>query len=144
MPSAKWLGVVLLLTLVGCQRDKVPEEQQPVKSTPVPNPLQPRDTDNSPSQPATPQSIVKELFPSAPAQAQNVGCFVSLTLEMSMYAVVQKCGRPDEDIGSGLYVFVYHLHDGSTVMISTPYLTRIDSVSYTDRSGKSSSLLRRK
>jgi hypothetical protein len=33
---------------------------------------------------------------------------------------------PDEEIGSGLYIFVYHLHDGSTVSIGTPYLTRIE------------------
>ncbi len=63
---------------------------------------------------------------------------------MSMYLVVQKCGRPDEEVGSGLYVFVYHLQDGSNVSVSTPYLTRIDYVSYTDASGKASSLLRRR
>jgi hypothetical protein len=42
-----------------------------------------------------------------------------------MYAVVQKCGRPDEEIGSGMYVFVYHLRDGSMVTISTPDLAKI-------------------
>jgi hypothetical protein len=63
---------------------------------------------------------------------------------MSMYLVVQKCGRPDEEIGSGLYVFVYHLRDGSKILISTPYLTRIDQVGFTDPSGKTSSLLDRK
>jgi hypothetical protein len=97
------LGVVLLLMLVGWQRDKVPEKQQQVESTPIPNTLKPRDIDNSPSQPATPQSIVNDLFPSAPAQAQSGKCFDSLTPEMSMYLVVQKCGRPDEEIGGDLY-----------------------------------------
>ena len=63
---------------------------------------------------------------------------------MSMNEVVQKCGRPDEEVGSGLYVFAYRLSDGSMVAISTSSLTRIDYVNYTDKSGKSSSLLRRK
>jgi hypothetical protein len=58
-----------------------------------------------------------------------------------MYLVVQKCGRPDEEIGSGLYVFVYHLRDGSTVGISTPDLARVGYVTFTDRKGRSSTIL---
>jgi len=36
---------------------------------------------------------------------------------MSVYEVVEKCGRPDDEAGSGVYIFLYHLRDG-TVGIS--------------------------
>lgn len=89
----------------------------------------------------TPQSIVQEMFPNAPKKAKNGECFRSLTPRMSIYMVVEKCGRPDEEIGSGVYIFVYHLQDGSTVAIGTSSLSRIDHVAYIDASGKSASLL---
>jgi hypothetical protein len=60
---------------------------------------------------------------------------------MSMNTVVEKCGRPDEELGSGIYIFVWHLADGSTISIGTPYLDRIADVRFTDASGKTSSLL---
>jgi hypothetical protein len=60
---------------------------------------------NSSSVPVTSQSIFKDLFPNAATKAQNAECFRSLTPEMSMYAVVQNCGRPDEEIGGGVYIF---------------------------------------
>ena len=98
----------------------------------------------SPSQPITPESIVKVLFPNAPEKTQNVDCFRSLKPEMSVYAVVQKCGRPDEEVGSGLYIFVYHLRDGSTAGISTPNLNRVGYVTFTDRNGKTSTIIGQK
>jgi hypothetical protein len=60
---------------------------------------------NSSSVPVTSQSIFKDLFPNAATKAQNAECFRSLTPEMSMYAVVQNSGRPDEEIGGGVYIF---------------------------------------
>jgi len=87
------------------------------------------------------QRIARDLFPNAPAKAQTVSCFRVLKPEMSMYAVVQKCGRPDEELGSGIYIFVWHLTDGSTVSVGTPYLERIGDIRWTDASGKTSSLL---
>jgi len=140
----RFVVLTLSLALVGCQTARAPERKQQATDNTVPAKAETSGRSNPPSQPVTPQSVVKELFPNAHGKAQTAECFRSLTPEMSMYAVVQKCGRPDEEIGSGLYVFVYHLHDGSTVGISTPYLTRIDYATYTDKSGKSSSLLRRK
>jgi hypothetical protein len=89
----------------------------------------------------TPQSVVEEMFPNAPTKADSSECFRSLTPRMSIYMVVQKCGRPDEETGSGIYIFVYHLRDGSTVAIGTSSLDRIDHVAYTDASRKSYSLL---
>ncbi|MGO9862063.1 MAG: hypothetical protein ACLPLR_00505 [Terriglobales bacterium] len=132
MPVTERLVVLtLLFALVGCQTTKVRESQKQATQSSAPARTETNAQANSPSQPVTPQSIVKDLFPVAPEKTQTVECFRSLTPEMSMYAVVQKCGRPDEEIGSGLYVFVYHLHDGSTVSISTPDLAHIGKyVSY--------------
>jgi len=84
------------------------------------------------------------MFPNAPQKTQSVECFRSLTPEMSIYLVVQKCGRPDEEVGSGIAIFRYHLRDGSTVAISAMYLPKIDGVIYTDPSGKRSSILSRR
>jgi hypothetical protein len=81
------------------------------------------------------------MFPNAPEKAQSLACFRALKPEMSMYTVVQKCGRPDEELGSGIYIFVWHLADGSTVSIGTPSLEKIWNIRYTNASGKTSSLL---
>jgi len=94
--------------------------------------------------PVTPQSIVKDMFPDAPEKAQSIACFRSVTPEMSIYEIVQKCGRRDEEVGSGFAIFVYHLNDGSTVAISAAYLPKIDAITYTDRTGKASTMFRRK
>jgi len=92
----------------------------------------------------TPRSIAKDLFPNAPEKKQSIDCFRGLTPEMSMYAVAQKCGRPDESVGSGIYIFLWHMSDGSTVSIGTSSLQRIDHVGHTDPSGKRSVFLERK
>ena len=98
--------------------------------------LQPVPTDS-----VTPQNIAKAMFPNAPEKAKSTDCFRSLSRDMSVNTVVGKCGRPDEEIGSGIYIFVWHLDDRSTVSIGTPYLERIGSVRLTDGSGKTSLLL---
>ncbi len=87
------------------------------------------------------QGITTVMFPNAPKKAQSVECFRSLRRGMSMEAVVQKCGRPDDQLGSGIYIFVWRLADGSTVTIGTPYLEKICDVRYLDPKGKSSILL---
>jgi hypothetical protein len=84
------------------------------------------------------------MFPNAPEKAQSVKCFRALKPEISMNVVVQKCGRPDEELGSGIYIFVWHLADGSRVSIGTPYLEKIGDIGYTDASGKRSSLLHKR
>ena len=81
------------------------------------------------------------MFPDAPEKAKTADCFRSLRGGMSMNAVVEKCGRPDEEVGSGMYIFLWHLDDRSTVSIGTPYLERIDYLLLTDTSGKKSLLL---
>lgn len=87
---------------------------------------------------------MKELFPHAPKHTENLDCFRVLTRETSMDMVARICGRPDEEVGSGLYIFLYHMRDGSTVAIGTGRLDSILYVIHTDRSGQRSSLLRDK
>jgi hypothetical protein len=90
------------------------------------------------------ESIAKAMFPNAPDNRQDINCFRSLTVKMSFNDVVQKCGRPDEELGSGLYIFVWHMPDGSAVSIGTPYLERIGPVRLIDASGKTTVLPRKK
>jgi hypothetical protein len=107
--------------------------------------LEPVSADLSPLQnSSTPQSIARAMFPNAPEKAKSASCFRTLTPEMSMNTVVQKCGRPDEELGSGIYIFVWHLADDSTVSVGTPYLEKIGDIRFTDASGKKSSLLNAK
>lgn len=89
----------------------------------------------------SPDSIVKAMFPNAPQKAKGVDCFRQFNHNTSVNTVVQKCGSPDEELGSGVYIFVWHLADGSTVTLNTPYLSRIDYFGYRYASGKSGSLL---
>ncbi len=94
---------------------------------------------DSPS--ASSENLIEEMFPHAKKKAENVRCFRSLTPAMSIQDVVQRCGRPDQEAGSGIYIFLYYLRNGSTVAIGTADLNRTDHVTYTDPTGKSESLL---
>jgi hypothetical protein len=89
------------------------------------------------SQPIPPQIIV----PKAPRTARQVAQFGSLKRGMSMADVVRICGVPDEHQGSGVYIFVYYMEDGSIVTIGTSDLSRIDDVIHVDKAGRASSLL---
>ena len=71
--------------------------------------------------------IPKDIFPDAPEKAKTVDCFRAFTPETSVDMVVKKCGRPDEEVGSGISIFLWQQFvspDGSTVSIGTPYLER--------------------
>ena len=72
---------------------------------------------------------VKYLFSYISDQAHDPACFPAFAPGNSMYKIVEKCGYPDEEIGSGVYIFVYHLQHGS-VIISGPYLYRMDKIIY--------------
>ena len=124
------IAVVLILALIGCNTTKVSDKAPATQLTPEVRPAT-----KALSNPTTPQSIVKELFPGAPEKTESIECFRSITSDMSMYRVAQKCGRPDEDVGSGVYVFVYHLRDGFTARVSMSDLNRVDHVSFTDAKG---------
>jgi hypothetical protein len=73
----------------------------------------------------------KYLFSYIPDQVRDPNCFRAFTPGASMYKIVEQCGHPDEEIGSDAYIFVYHLQHGS-VMISGPYLLRMDKIIYKD------------
>ena len=75
----------------------------------------------------TPATIPEYIFPYA-EKAKDAACFRSLPRPISMYQVVSKCGRPDEEIGSGIYIFLYHFADGTTVSIGTPYLQQVGDI----------------
>ena len=84
----------------------------------------------------THQNIARAIFPDAPQKAQSADCFSTLTPEMSVQAVVQKCGRPDEEVGTdAIFTFVWHMPNGSSVAISTPTLEKIGEVRYDKQPG---------
>jgi glucose dehydrogenase len=87
------------------------------------------------------KTIPRLAFPDSPEKTQSVDCFRGLTPKMSVYTVVRKCGRPDEEVGSGISIWVWHLKDGSTIAIGTPSLDKIYYVRYTPPSGMSTFLL---
>jgi len=90
------------------------------------------------------EPFLKEMFPDAPAKTQSSECFRFVTHKTPVHSVIQKCGRPEDDIGSGVHIFVWYLADGTVVYIDTPYLERIYSAGYTDRSGKTTVLVQAK
>jgi hypothetical protein len=90
-----------------------------------------------PSQPIPEQLKVAD----APRTARNVKCFRSFTTHSAMVDIVKKCGLPDEHQGSGIYIFLYDLEDGSIVAIGAADLNKLLYVNHIE-TGKSSSLLR--
>jgi len=67
-----------------------------------------------------PQPIPEQIKPlDAPKTVRNVECFRSFIDTSTMIDVVRKCGIPDEHQGSGIYIFLYDMDDGSLVAIGT-------------------------
>jgi hypothetical protein len=88
-----------------------------------------------------PQPIPEQIKPpDAPKTARNVECFRSFTNNSAMMDVVRKCGIPDEHQGSGIYIFLYDMDDGSLVAIGTADLKKLLYVNHIENS-QSSSLL---
>lgn len=81
------------------------------------------------------------MLPDAPKTARDIAPFRSLRRTMAMVDVVRKCGLPDEHHGSGIYIFVYRLQDGSSVGIGTSNLKCLLYVRHVDKSGKSTPLM---
>jgi PBP1b-binding outer membrane lipoprotein LpoB len=135
------LVICLSLILAGCRKPDTKNTQQ---ATPAPTPTQTveKTVENLPPPAAnTPSSIVKELFPNATKTVRHIGCFRSFARGISMYAVVDKCGRPDQEMGSGIGIFIYHLEDKSTVTIRYTDINHIQDIEHVDKSGKTTSLL---
>lgn len=55
-----------------------------------------------------------------------------------MLDVAKKCGVPDERRGSGISIFVYRLHDGSSVNIGTPDMSHLFYMNHVTASGSKS------
>lgn len=78
-----------------------------------------------------PQPIPNELkLPDAPKTVRDVRCYTSFTTSSSMQEVVRKCGIPDEHQGSGIYIFLYDMIDGSVVAIGTSDLKHLMYVNH--------------
>ncbi|MGA2799485.1 MAG: hypothetical protein ABSE63_18025 [Thermoguttaceae bacterium] len=60
-----------------------------------------------------------------------------------MQDVVSICGLPDHHAGSGIYIFIYELEDGSKVWIGTPDLKTLNYVRVDFPDGRKESLIRR-
>src|SRR5579862_3684950 len=89
-----------------------------------------------------PQPIPEQIKPhDAPKTARNVEWFRSFTHESAMIDVVKKCGVPDEHQGSGIYIFLYDMDDGSLVAVGTANLKKLLYMDHIENS-RSSSLLR--
>jgi hypothetical protein len=72
------------------------------------------------------QPIPNELkMPGTPDTARKADCFRGFTGSNSVFDVVRKCGVPDEHQGSGLFIFIYDMDDGSVVAMGTSDLKRI-------------------
>jgi len=88
------------------------------------------------------KEILRTLFPKAPVTASNMASFQKLNRTTTMSEVVKTCGVPDELSGSGVYVFSYHLSDGTSVNISaTGTDTPILYANHLDAEGRGSELV---
>jgi hypothetical protein len=73
-----------------------------------------------------PQPIPQQLqLRNAPKTVREIQCFRSFKDDSSVIDVVRQCGIPDEQQGSGIYILVYHLDDGSAVFLGTADLHRL-------------------
>lgn len=133
------IRIVLLFTLTtaACKTSNVSNKQQ------APEPKQLKVETKSKKETVIRQGVIMNMFPKASEKAKTIDCFRSLKPAVSMDTVVRQCGRPDDVLGSGIYIFVWNMTDGSRVLIGTPTLERIGDVRLSDPSGHHSSVLRR-
>lgn len=95
-----------------------------------------------PSAADTSQPIPDHLrIPDAPPTVRVLAPFQRIRPGMSMLDVVMFCGFPDEHQGSGLFIFIYRLQDGSVVTIGTSDLKQIMYVNHTSVTGKVTPLI---
>src|SRR6266536_2756050 len=76
-----------------------------------------------------------------PPTARTIEVFHRIKPQMSMKQVIDICGVPDKDIGSGIHIYVYGLSDGSLVRIGTPDKKRLIYVVHVLPSGKARSII---
>ena len=75
-------------------------------------------------------------------QGRSISDFEFLKKGMSYSEIVEKVGKPSDNIGSGLYIFTYLLSDGRSVFISFANLDDLlDARIYDPKTESSHSLL---
>jgi hypothetical protein len=134
--------ICLSLILAGCSKPQVKDTQKEASSPPPALPVEKTADTVPPSATDTPESIVRKIFPNARETVRSIDCFRSFPRGVSMNAVVDKCGRPDGEYGSGIGYFIYHLNDGSTVNIRWTDINHIQEMEHVNKSRKRTSLLR--
>jgi hypothetical protein len=70
------------------------------------------------------------MSPKIPSTARSIETFAQIRVGMSMKQVIAICGLPDADIGSGIYIYVYNLADGSQVLISAANKNNIIAINH--------------
>ena len=85
-----------------------------------------------------------QLFPNASEPVRDVQCFSLFKRGVTVDAELQKCGRPDEDPSSGVGCFIYHIKDGSLVVVHWTKMEHVNDIVHQTRFGKSISLFSRK
>ncbi len=87
-------------------------------------------------------SAEQALAQQIPPTARSIEAFRRIEPQMSMKQVVGICGVPDEDIGSGIHIYVYKLSDGSRVRIGTPDKKRLIYVVHVLPNGEARSIIK--
>lgn len=122
------ISAALLLACLGAQGQNQAKPQRKVKGLPR------YMTD-------IPQPIPDELkLLVAPKTVRDVNCYTSFATSSGMQDVVRKCGIPDEHQGSGIYIFLYDMSDGSVVAVGTADLKHLMYVNHIQRRGSRSLL----
>jgi hypothetical protein len=60
----------------------------------------------------------------------TIEAFAKLPDDLTFPQLVHRVGEPDDDIGSGLFIYRYHLADGSFVVVSTGDRQRIGTITH--------------
>lgn len=89
----------------------------------------------------SPQLTMLGMFPTATKNRRDTDCFRGFYGNVSMYSIVEKCGRPDAGGGNTIGFFEYRLDDGSTVTIHWTDMQHVLDVVQSDKSGKTKTLL---
>lgn len=89
------------------------------------------------------EDLRREMLPAKfPQTANPLDAFRRIRGRMLMREVVELCGLPVRDIGSGIHIYVYELADGSEVRVGTPDGKRVLYVVHVLESGEVQELLR--
>ena len=87
---------------------------------------------------STEQSLAQQI----PPTARTIEAFRRIEPQMSMKQVIDICGVPDEDTGSGIHIYVYKLSDRSLVRIGTPDKKRLIYIVHVLPNGEARSIIK--